>query len=64
MLTVELPAALAARMASENTLVVLNKADLPSVPRAPLPFPIVNLSTLQGTGLEALKSPLLHGCHG
>ncbi len=53
-----LPAALASRMTPANTLAVFNKIDLPPAKRTELPhaFPVVNISALQGTGLEALQA--------
>jgi tRNA modification GTPase len=53
-----LPAALAARMTPANTIAVFNKIDLPPANRGDLPhaFPVVNISALQGAGLEALQA--------
>ena len=53
-----LPAGLLARMTPANTVAVLNKTDLPSVPRGPLPasFPVVEISALRGTGIEFLRA--------
>jgi tRNA modification GTPase len=53
-----LPASLAARMTPANTIAVFNKIDLPPASRGalPRPFPVVNISALQGAGLEALQA--------
>ena len=53
-----LPAALAKRMVPENTIAVFNKIDLPPAREAalPSPFPTVNLSALNGAGVEALQA--------
>jgi len=53
-----LPPALAARMSPANTIAVFNKIDLPPAPRGALPqtFAVVNISALQGAGLEALQA--------
>ena len=53
-----LPPALAARMTPANTISVFNKIDLPPANRGELPqaFPVVNISALQGAGLEALQA--------
>lgn len=58
--TPSLPAALSARMTPANTIAVFNKIDLPPVERGPLPaaFPIVNLSALEGAGVEALQAAI------
>lgn len=52
------PPALAARMTPANTIAVFNKIDLPPAKRGELPqaFPVVNISALQGAGLEALQA--------
>ncbi|SDR94750.1 tRNA uridine-5-carboxymethylaminomethyl(34) synthesis GTPase MnmE [Opitutus sp. GAS368] len=52
-----LPDSLASRMSPANTIAVFNKIDLPPGTRGDLPhaFPVVNISALQGTGLEALE---------
>ena len=56
-----LPPAFTARMTPANTIAVLNKIDLPPAPRGPLPqsFPVVNISALDGTGLEALQAAVI-----
>jgi len=53
-----LPPALAVRMTPANTIAVFNKIDLPPAKRDGLPqaFPVVNISALQGAGLEALQA--------
>ncbi len=53
-----MPAALAKRMTPANTIAVFNKIDLPPLERTPLPdaFPVVNVSALDGAGLEALQA--------
>jgi tRNA modification GTPase len=55
----ELPELLSARMAPANTIVVLNKIDLPPAAHAPLPFPAVSISALHGAGLEALQAKIV-----
>jgi tRNA modification GTPase len=53
-----LPSSLAMRMTPANTIAVFNKIDLPPFTRGKLPqaFPAVNISALQGAGLEALQA--------
>lgn len=53
-----LPEALLARMTPANTIAVFNKIDLPPAAKGDLPkaFPVVNISALQGAGLEALQA--------
>ena len=53
-----LPPALAARMMPANTIAVFNKIDLPPAKHGDLPraFPVVNISALQGDGLESLQA--------
>jgi tRNA modification GTPase len=53
-----LPPALAARMTPANTVAVFNKIDLPPAKQGSRPqiFSVVNVSALQGTGLEALQA--------
>jgi len=54
-----LPPALLARLRPENTIVVLNKADLglpePTLDAALAPLPRLSLSALNGAGVEALR---------
>ena len=53
-----LPPTLAGRMTPANTIAVFNKIDLPPTVRGQLPaaFPLVNISALEGAGLEALQA--------
>ncbi len=53
-----LPPALATRMTPANTIAVFNKIDLPPANRGALPhsFPVVHISALDGSGLEALQA--------
>lgn len=54
-----LPAALASRIDTSNTIVVLNKIDLPpggSVAEAPAGLPSVRISALTGQGLDELRT--------
>lgn len=55
-----LPSALAERMTPANTIAVFNKIDLPPFDRRELPkrFPVVNISALDGAGLEALQAAI------
>lgn len=55
-----LPATLAARLNPGNTIAVFNKIDLPPAGRGALPadFPVVNISALEGAGLEALQAAI------
>lgn len=52
-----LPPAITARLSPVNTIAVFNKCDLPAMASGPLPknFPMVKISALNGTGLEALQ---------
>ena len=52
-----LPPAITARLSPVNTIAVFNKCDLPATASGPLPknFPMVKISALNGTGLEALQ---------
>ncbi len=56
-----LPPSLAARMTPRNTVAVFNKIDLPAAPRFDRlqAFPFVNISALQGVGLEALQAAVI-----
>ena len=57
----DLPPALRPRMTPANTIAVYNKSDLlPAVMRSPLPasFPRVNVSALNGAGLETLQAAI------
>ncbi len=56
-----LPLALVSRMTPANTIAVFNKIDLPPANRAPPPqaFPVVAISALHGTGLEALQAAVI-----
>lgn len=56
-----LPSALAERMTPANTIAVFNKIDLPPAERGelPKPFPVVNISALDGAGLEALQAAVI-----
>jgi tRNA modification GTPase len=53
-----LPPVLASRMTPANTIAVFNKIDLPPAERGalPQPFPVVNISALDGAGLESLQA--------
>lgn len=56
-----LPEELGARLRPENTLVVLNKSDLPphaSPVQLPHPFPTLRVSALHGTGIEDLQAAI------
>ena len=55
-----LPLALAQRLTPQNTIAVLNKADLPqkTVGALPQPFARVSLSAMQGTGLDSLQATI------
>ena len=56
-----LPPALATRMSPANTIAVFNKSDLPPGARGELTlaFPVVNISALQGVGMEALEAAVV-----
>lgn len=56
-----LPVSLASRMSPANTIAVFNKSDLPSSTQGELPqaFPVVNISALQGAGLEVLEAAVV-----
>ncbi len=53
-----LPASTAGRLTSANTIVVVNKSDLPAAPglAAPAGYPCVPVSALTGAGLEELRT--------
>jgi len=66
--TPPLPADLAARLTPANTVVVVNKLDLPPLAAAdaaaggrtwPQPFPVVHVSALLGAGFEALEAAIV-----
>jgi tRNA modification GTPase len=56
-----LPASVANRLSTRNTIVVFNKIDLPAARAAQLPqdFPRVEVSALEGRGLDALQAAIV-----
>ena len=62
-----LPPAIATRLSPANTLIVLNKADLPATAECgnlPQNFPTTRISALTGQGLENLQSGILRLADG
>lgn len=54
-----LPVRLSGLLNPHNTIAVLNKIDLPVRPQPALPYPVVQISALTGSGLEALTRALV-----
>ena len=63
-----LPVHLAAQLTPANTIVVLNKVDLPAAMQRRLPpeflFPVVSVSALKGCGIEILQAAVIRLAEG